>query len=96
MEAGELADTSFKFGEDDPSYDQGSRTLTFKLAKRTFEPDEEITTKKGITYIAVGPNHQYGLTGPLGLVSNFPCNRFFESDQWSPYKRKHSDKEIEL
>ena len=71
MEAGELADTSFKFGEDDPSYDQGSRTLTFKLAKRTFEPDEEITTKKGITYIAVGPNHQYGLTGPLGLVSNF-------------------------
>ena len=46
MEAGELADTSFKFGEDDPSYDQGSRTLTFKLAKRTFEPDEEITTKK--------------------------------------------------
>ncbi len=71
MEAGELADTSFEFGEDDPSYDQGSRTLTFKLAKRTFEPDEEITTKKGITYIAVGPNHQYGLTGPLGLVSNF-------------------------
>ena len=71
MEAGELADTSFEFGEDDPSYDQGSRTLTFKLAKRTFELDEEITTKKGITYIAVGPNHQYGLTGPLGLVSNF-------------------------
>lgn len=66
MEAGELADTSFNLVKMIRLMNQGSRTLTFKLAKRTLSHGEEITTKKGITYIAVGPNHQYGLTGPLG------------------------------
>ncbi len=54
--------------------DTGSVTLEneieFNVVERTFQPDE-VWTNGTLTYVAIGPQHQYNTSGPLGLASNF-------------------------
>ena len=63
-----LGNTFFDFS------DTGSVTLEneikFNVVERTFQPDE-VWTNGTLTYVAIGPQHQYNTSGPLGLASNF-------------------------
>ena len=64
----ELKNTFFTFSKNAPVKD--GNDLTFNIEKRTFQPDE-VWEVNGLTYIAVGPEHQYNVSGPLGLINNF-------------------------
>ena len=63
-----LSNTFFDFS------DEGSVTLEngikFNVVERTFQPDD-VWTNGTLTYVAIGPQHQYNTSGPLGLASNF-------------------------
>lgn len=63
-----LSNTFFDFS------DEGSVTLKngikFNVVERTFQPDD-VWTNGTLTYVAIGPQHQYNTSGPLGLASNF-------------------------
>lgn len=63
-----LSSTFFDFSN------EGSTTLDdaikFNIVERTFQPDEEWTNGT-LKYVAIGPQHQYNTSGPLGMASNF-------------------------
>lgn len=63
-----LSNTFFDFS------DEGSVILEngikFNVVERTFQPDD-VWTNGTLTYVAIGPQHQYNTSGPLGLASNF-------------------------
>lgn len=63
-----LSSTFFDFSN------EGSTTLDdaikFNIVERTFQPDEEWTNGT-LKYVAIGPQHQYNTSGPLGTASNF-------------------------
>ena len=64
----ELKNTFFTFGKNGPV--KNGNDITFNIETRTFQPDE-VWEANGLTYIAVGPEHQYNVSGPLGLINNF-------------------------
>ena len=64
----ELKNTFFTFSKNGPV--KNGNDITFNIETRTFQPDE-IWEANGLTYIAVGPEHQYNVSGPLGLINNF-------------------------
>lgn len=64
----ELKNTFFTFSKSGPVKD--GNDVTFNIETRTFQPDE-VWEANGLTYIAVGPEHQYNVSGPLGLINNF-------------------------
>lgn len=63
-----LSSTFFDFSN------EGSTTLDdaikLNIVERTFQPDEEWTNGT-LKYVAIGPQHQYNTSGPLGMASNF-------------------------
>ena len=63
-----LAETFYTLSDEKPV--KNGNELVFKLSKRTFEPDD-VWESGSLTYVAVGPEHQYNLSGALGLITYF-------------------------
>ena len=71
----ELKNTFFTFSKKIP--DRNGNEITFNIEARTFQPDE-VWEANGLTYVAVGPEHQYSVDGALGLINNFHAVGFMK------------------
>ena len=64
----ELKNTFFTFGKNGPV--KNGNDITFNIETRTFQPDE-VWEANGLTYIAVGPEHQYNVSDLWDLSITF-------------------------
>ena len=64
-----LSNTFFDFSN--TGCDGLGNDIKFNIVKRIFKPDEEWTNDRGLTYVAIGPNHICGSSGSLGAANNF-------------------------
>ena len=64
-----LSNTFFDFSN--TGCDGSGNDIKFNIVKRIFKPDEEWTNDRGLTYVAIGPNHICRSSGSLGAANNF-------------------------
>lgn len=64
-----LSNTFFDFSN--TGCDGLGNDIKFNIVKRIFKPDEEWTNDRGLTYVAIGPNHICRSSGSLGAANNF-------------------------
>ena len=64
-----LSNTFFDFSK--TGYVELENDIKFNIVERIFEPDEEWRNDRGLTYVAIGPNHICRSSGSLGAANNF-------------------------